>query len=1320
MVWTPLDFTSGDILKATELDQMQANFTALAQQDSGSPKIDVSCAASVLFEAESVITSGIRAGVASFGTLDVTSAKIENIDFDTLVVSDFRAGVGSFGTLHAGSATFDNIELDSISVSDGIISALSADIINVQSGNIDSLISSEARFGVASISALHVGSAVIDNLDLDTLVLSNIQADIASFNIVVTSEFQTDNASVAILQAQSGNIESLISSDFRSGVVSISNLHVGSAAIDNLSITDLNLETLTVSDLRAGVGSLTDAGIGVALIDSATITDLISPLISAETIITTDFAADAASVNALNVASEFVSLIANIGSAEIDNLLTETLIASDARIGVGSINLLHSNSANINDFTAVFATINSSEIESLISSNARIGIGSLNILSASSGQINDLLTNNFQTDNASIGILTANSANIESLISSDFRSGVASINLLHSNSGFFINLYVESETNLTKNDEWLQNGFVDQTQSTIAFSDTNRRFVINRTGTAFEYFVAGEKYTVTSDDQAGYNAITLGDSEGLHAIYYDTSTLANILEPTGTQFVDLVLNKALTAIVYYNASSNEGILYDERHGANMAPRTHSYLHQIVGFAYISGLGLGDFVISTGADNEDAQFSIASGVCFDEDLSIDLNAIDSTTATKVFFRDGTNWRWRTQTGFKCITLDGTSATRLAYDDSGTLTAVTNGRFVLIHVFASNAADGDCISIVGQAQYNNANDAKVGAETEINNLVLSGLPTKELKPIGSIIFETKDTFANDVNARVIQTDAGENYVDWRTTPLAAGVSAADHGSLGGLGDDDHLQYALLAGRDGGQILIGGESSGDILTFQSCDGIQFNNELRAENIINSGTISDAASFNITNVISGNIESLISSDFRAGVASVNLLHVNSANIQNLDIGTIITSDLAVDIASINTLNVASNFNSLIADIGIADIQIGNIDNVAAESIVTSGLRVGAGSFTNLNAGILESDSATIADLIATNLIGETASFDTIEASSNFQTTAASVALLHVNSATIDNINITDLVLDTLIVSDMRAGVGSISNLHAGSAAIDNLSIADLTLETLVASDMRAGVGSFSLLYAGSANIGYLDVDSGLESYFVNISSGGLFVKGTTDLERRVSIFADTTIDSGGGFYVRNGPIEQWAGSSMHIQSPAFFDKSAKFTGTDASVSVALPALYAENSSNPPLALYNTTTQAAASLILGVSDVTSPGRLHFIVSANGDVLNTNGVYTTISDRRLKNNINTPSDKLEKVLQIPIVTYHINQSSEKLIGYIAQDVQEIFPSLVSENASGYLYPKNSVLGSPILMKAFQEHVHETRARVTSLEAQITSLTALMS
>lgn len=51
-----------------------------------------------------------------------------------------------------------------------------------------------------------------------------------------------------------------------------------------------------------------------------------------------------------------------------------------------------------------------------------------------------------------------------------------------------------------------------------------------------------------------------------------------------------------------------------------------------------------------------------------------------------------------------------------------------------------------------------------------------------------------------------------------PAWTGVSSIDHGGLGGLTDDDHTQYALLAGRSGGQTLKGDTASAGNLTLQS----------------------------------------------------------------------------------------------------------------------------------------------------------------------------------------------------------------------------------------------------------------------------------------------------------------------------------------------------------------------------------------------------------------------------------------------------------------------------------------------------------------------
>lgn len=55
--------------------------------------------------------------------------------------------------------------------------------------------------------------------------------------------------------------------------------------------------------------------------------------------------------------------------------------------------------------------------------------------------------------------------------------------------------------------------------------------------------------------------------------------------------------------------------------------------------------------------------------------------------------------------------------------------------------------------------------------------------------------------------IYTKTGTDSLFWKPdTGVEATISITDHGGLAGLGDDDHTQYALLAGRSGGQTIYG----------------------------------------------------------------------------------------------------------------------------------------------------------------------------------------------------------------------------------------------------------------------------------------------------------------------------------------------------------------------------------------------------------------------------------------------------------------------------------------------------------------------------------
>ena len=77
------------------------------------------------------------------------------------------------------------------------------------------------------------------------------------------------------------------------------------------------------------------------------------------------------------------------------------------------------------------------------------------------------------------------------------------------------------------------------------------------------------------------------------------------------------------------------------------------------------------------------------------------------------------------------------------------------------------------------------------------------------------------AQDAMGAAISDTATVNLsYDGASNLLSADVVQAglDHGSISGLSDDDHSQYALLAGRSGGQSLVGGSASANDLSLSS----------------------------------------------------------------------------------------------------------------------------------------------------------------------------------------------------------------------------------------------------------------------------------------------------------------------------------------------------------------------------------------------------------------------------------------------------------------------------------------------------------------------
>jgi endosialidase-like protein len=127
-----------------------------------------------------------------------------------------------------------------------------------------------------------------------------------------------------------------------------------------------------------------------------------------------------------------------------------------------------------------------------------------------------------------------------------------------------------------------------------------------------------------------------------------------------------------------------------------------------------------------------------------------------------------------------------------------------------------------------------------------------------------------------------------------------------------------------------------------------------------------------------------------------------------------------------------------------------------------------------------------------------------------------------------------------------------------------------------------------------------------------------------------------------------------------------------------------------------------------------GVGVTTKNYKFYYNNLFRADISSTDGAYTQSSDRRLKQDIEDMSSVLNKVNQLKPTTFHYIDyagSGPKSTGFIAQDVEPLFPDLVRETDDGYkglVYDGFAV----IAIKAIQEQqkiIEDLQKRIEELE-----------
>jgi hypothetical protein len=218
---------------------------------------------------------------------------------------------------------------------------------------------------------------------------------------------------------------------------------------------------------------------------------------------------------------------------------------------------------------------------------------------------------------------------------------------------------------------------------------------------------------------------------------------------------------------------------------------------------------------------------------------------------------------------------------------------------------------------------------------------------------------------------------------------------------------------------------------------------------------------------------------------------------------------------------------------------------------------------------------------------------------------------------------------------------------------------------------------GLFSVGIDNSAGSGF-----GAGAYGRVIYSGGAYplVMFTNDTER-------ARIDSSGNFLF---------GKTVTTE-----------TVTGIAVNASIGQISCSSTSGADSAVfYRATTSAGNGVILTKSDI---GGTNTLVGAGF----ANGTFGVVSDINKKKNVEDARSYLDDVMQLRVVKYNWNtdeDGSSKELGWIAQEVEQIFPGMVTEIEDSKLLKKEVFL--PMMMKCIQELKAENdalKARVEALE-----------
>jgi hypothetical protein len=283
-------------------------------------------------------------------------------------------------------------------------------------------------------------------------------------------------------------------------------------------------------------------------------------------------------------------------------------------------------------------------------------------------------------------------------------------------------------------------GFLDRNAS-LSWDDSTRTFTITGNHDIYINGVRSTKGTATKQ---------IADATGIHLIYYDSDGV--LQEVTA----DPSFENPFVATVYWNTTTDKGLMGEERHGIKMDVDTHEWMHFIVGTQYKSGL-TGTF--------DSSSLSITSGEIKDEDIT---HSIGTETTANVLYKNGSaDFEWDEGQALYFKEVGGT----LQYNNGNALANVPLSNYVAYWIYATNDASNPIVSLMGQRVDTTLAGAR--SNNTLESLALGTLPFREMKILYRVLVRNQggaSTYIETQDLRSISNIPAGTFVASSHSPLS----------------------------------------------------------------------------------------------------------------------------------------------------------------------------------------------------------------------------------------------------------------------------------------------------------------------------------------------------------------------------------------------------------------------------------------------------------------------------------------------------------------------------------------------------------------------